>query len=371
MLNENNYTNSLEQSEIWFSSLSKEERSQVMDDINEGNIDLKISDRERSDIRFINAMNSYGDRKSLHQTIQDIYANDNTLVYDTNNVDEPKGKVVNLFSKYKRITAIAACIAGLTALVITVVTLYVSPAKNQTEIQQLSREVEKIKKAQAYQSSKIMEVESKVPKGAVVKSGGSAFLIDGKGYFITNAHVLNGSGAVVVNTKGQEFKTDIVFIDQTRDLAIIKIKDKDFRPIKYLPYGFKKSKLELGQDIFTLGYPRNDIVYNTGYVSSATGYDGDTSSIQVAMVANPGNSGGPLFNKNGEIVGVLSTRETKAEGVSFAIKTNEIFQTLDDWKKTDTSSLDVHSSNSKTLARMSRTEQIKELESYIYLVKVY
>lgn len=369
MTSDRNYTNSLEKNEEWLDNLLPEERKQAMEQLWE---DESVASRDKEDVRFLQALNQYGERKAVAQTIQDIYENDPTLQnLAPENSEAPTGKVVNLFAKYKKMTAIAACIAGLTALLITVTTLYISPDKNQSQLQQLSREVEQIKKAQAYQSSKIMEVASKIPKGAVVKSGGSAFLIDGKGYFITNAHVLNGSGAVVVNTKGQEFKTEIVFIDQTRDLAIIKITDKDFKPMKSLPYSLKRSKVELGQDIFTLGYPRNDIVYNTGYVSAATGFDGDTSTIQVAMIANPGNSGGPLFNKNGEIVGVLSTRETKSEGVSFAIKTNEIFQTLDDWKKTDTSSLNVQAVGSRHLAHLARTEQVKELQNYIYLVKVY
>ncbi|MFT4203598.1 MAG: serine protease [Chitinophagaceae bacterium] len=371
MITDRDHRDSLERNEEWLNSLSPEEREAAIAQLlqNEAG-DMASSDRE--DIRFLHAMSDYGQKKALAQTIHSIYKESPDQDEAVPTTDAAGSKVVNIFAKYRKMTAVAACIAGLTALVITVITLYISPAKNQSELQQLSREVEKIKKAQAYQSSKIMEVASKVPKGAVVKSGGSAFLIDGKGYFITNAHVLNGSGAVVVNTKGQEFKTDIVFIDQTRDLAVIKITDKDFKPYKSLPYGFKRSRLELGQDIFTLGYPRNNIVYNTGYVSSSTGFDGDTSSIQVAMIANPGNSGGPLFNSDGEIIGVLSTREIKAEGVSFAIKANEIFQTLDDWKKTDTSSFNAQSTNSRhTLSRLPRTEQIKELENYIYLVKVY
>lgn len=371
MANDKNYTNSLERNEEWLNSLLPEERKQAIAQLLANGED-GIASHNKNDVHFLQAMDYYGSKKALVQTIQEVYAEDTTLHATEHHITEaPEGKIVNLFAKYKKMTAIAACIAGLTALVITAITLYISPAKNQSELQQLSREVEKIKKTQAYQSSKIQEVASKVPKGMVVKSGGSAFLIDGKGYFITNAHVLNGSGAVVVNTKGQEFKTEIVFIDQARDLAIIKIKDKDFKPVKSLPYSFKRTKLELGQDIFTLGYPRNDIVYNTGYISAATGFDGDTSSIQVAMIANPGNSGGPLFNKNGEVVGVLSTRETKAEGVSFAIKTNEIFQTLEDWKKTDTASQSMQISSNKNLAHLARTDQIKELENYIFLVKVY
>ncbi|QES89152.1 S1C family serine protease [Rhizosphaericola mali] len=332
--------------------------------------DLKNLDHEEGteieeNILFFNAMKDYADKKHFLSTLHSIQNN----LPDTE--EKTPGKVVSFFQKYKKVTAIAASIAGITAITITGVTNYFSPKTDESKIQQLSRDIEIIKKTQAVQSSRIKEVASKIPKGAVVKSGGSAFLIDTKGYFITNAHVLNGQGAIVTNTKGQDFKTSIVYVDQTRDLAILKISDKDFKPSKSLPYDIKRNKLDLGQDIFTLGYPRNEIVYNTGYVSAATGFDGDTSTIQVSMMANPGNSGGPIFNKEGQIIGVLSTRETKSEGVSFAIKANEIYQTLDDWKKSDTSAISLKLKESKSLKNTPRTSQIKELEDYIYLVKVY
>jgi len=107
-----------------------------------------------------------------------------------------------------------------------------------------------------------------------------------------------------------------VKIDLERDLAIVKIDDPDFKPFSSLPYGFKKSGADLGEEIFTLGYPRDEIVYGEGYMSAKTGFNGDTLACQIAVAANPGNSGGPVINKNGEVVGILSTRQVQAEALS-------------------------------------------------------
>ncbi|MFX9054138.1 serine protease, partial [Acinetobacter baumannii] len=87
-----------------------------------------------------------------------------------------------------------------------------------------------------------------------------------------------------------------------KDLAVLKIDDEDFKPLKTIPYAIKKSSIDLGEEIFTLGYPKNEVVYNIGYLSARNGYNGDSSTCQLQMSANPGNSGGPVLNKNGEVI---------------------------------------------------------------------
>ena len=195
---------------------------------------------------------------------------------------------------------------------------------------------------------------------------------DGKGYLLTNAHVLKGSSAVVANADGQEFKTSIVYIDQEKDLAVLKITDSDYKPVKNLPYDLKNTHVNLGAEVFTLGYPRNDITYNKGYLSALSGFDGDTATVQISLLANPGNSGGPVFNKNGDVIGILSTREANAQGVTFAIKSKEIMQSLDDWNTKDTSAISASTLHgSRNLKGMNRENQLKSLQEYVYNVKAY
>ena len=177
---------------------------------------------------------------------------------------------------------------------------------------------------------------------------------------------------MVANKSGQEFNSHIIFIDRAKDMAVLKIDDEDFKPISSLPYSIRKNSGELGEDVYTLGYPRNDdITYNKGYLSGKTGHNGDSSSMQISLFANPGNSGGPVFNKNGEVIGILSKRETNAEGVVFAIKSKGIYQLIDDLKKSDTSTLKIKIPATNKLKGKDIVEQVKQVEDCVFLVKAY
>ena len=85
-----------------------------------------------------------------------------------------------------------------------------------------------------------------------------------------------------------------------------------------------------------LGYPRDEIVYGEGYLSAKTGYRGDSLTCQIAVAANPGNSGGPVLDKNGEVIGVLSNRQEHVQGAVFAIRSKNIYLALDEMKKDST-----------------------------------
>jgi serine protease Do len=132
----------------------------------------------------------------------------------------------------------------------------------------------------------------------------------------------------------------------------------------------KKAGTDLGEEIFTLGFPRNEIVYGEGYMSAKTGFNGDTLSCQIAVAANPGNSGGPVFNRNGEVVGILSTRQLQAQGFVFAITTKNILRSLDELKK-DTAYQSLRITTNSLLKGMERTQQIKKIEDFVFLVKTY
>jgi len=250
--------------------------------------------------------------------------------------------------------------------------MYFAPAANKSQLERLSRDIAVIKANQQLTNNTLKEVaEPKVPKGATIKTGGTAFLIDGKGFLITNAHVLDGSGAVVIDKDGYEYNSRILSVDRKKDLAILQIDDRDFTPLKTLPYAIRRTQPDLGEELFTLGYPRDEIVYNMGYLSAKTGYKGDTSSCQLSLTANPGNSGAPVFNKNGEIVGIISTRQTQAQDVVFALKSNNIFKMIDSLKATDTSFKKLNLPLSSSLKKMDRVSQVKKAENCVFLVKAY
>jgi serine protease Do len=323
---------------------------------------------------FLNQMEAYGDTRNFKHQLHELH---NQLV-ETGEIDVTEangnsggGKVIQLWRKYKRVMAIAASIAGVTAILISTLVTFLTPVGSKTEIRDLGREIERIKMAQNVQSSQIKEIKSKVPADARASVGGTSFLVDGKGYLVTNAHVVRGASTIVViNTKGQEFKAKTVHIEPEKDLAILKIDDEDFKPISNLPYTIRKGNVDLGEQIFTLGYPRDEIVYNEGYMSAKTGYNGDTISCQIAVSANPGNSGGPILNKNGEVIGILSTAQQNVEGVVFAIKSKHIYQAIDSLRK-DTAYQRIRMPGGSSLKGMDRVQQIKRLQDCVFMVRSF
>ena len=146
--------------------------------------------------------------------------------------------------------------------------------------------------------------------------------------FATNNHVVDGATHLYVyfpETKAR-FKAETITVDATNDLALVRISDPDFNGFPTIRYGFKKTPEDVGTEVFVLGYPRVDtmgeeVKLTTGVVSSRSGFQGNQSQYQVSAPVQPGNSGGPLFNENGELIGIISAKHTDgAENVSYAVK---------------------------------------------------
>ncbi|HTH31018.1 MAG TPA: S1C family serine protease, partial [Lacibacter sp.] len=320
---------------------------------------------------FLQQFERYGGVREMKHSLHEVH---NQLLQDGEIKEEilsTSAKVVNMWKRYKRTMTIAASIAGLTALSISGMTLLFTPKGNEKAITDLSKKVSDLERTQRVQANQINTVISKLEPGTIIKESGSAFLVDTKGYLVTNAHVVkNAKGAIVLNSKGAEFKAIIVKVDETKDIAILKIQDKDYKATGFLPYSIRKSSTDIAEPIFTLGYPRNEIVYGEGYLSAKTGFNGDTLSCQIAVAANPGNSGGPVFNKNGEVIGILSTKETKADGVVFAIQSKYIIETVNQLKKDD-STVELKLPSKSSVKGMGASEQVKKIQDYVYMVKVY
>ncbi len=326
---------------------------------------------------FLQQMNRFGEWKKFKSNLQDVHTD--LAQQGKIKADKLKGgaKVVYIWRKYKRVAAIAASIAGITAITISSLVWSLSPKPDNKTLQDLSRDLQKVKEDQrGFKSEVTKEVKGLkdkievAPKDIDYKSGGSGFIIDPKGLLVTNAHVVKDAKNIAVqNRSGNSFNASIVFIDKEKDLAILKIEDENFKPFSSIPYSISKSAIDLAEPIYTLGYPRDEIVYGEGYLSAKTGFNGDTLSCQISIPANPGNSGGPVMNKQGEVIGILSTRETAAEGVVFALQARHIHKALNELKK-DTSYQRIKLSNRSALNGLERTQQVKKVEDYVFMVKV-
>ena len=324
---------------------------------------------------FLDHMQAYANRSSFakltSQTFNKLLAAGEWMTDDSIST---KAKVIQLWNKYKRVTAIAASVGGFIALTTTILVMSLSPSLNGNQLLQLSNDIEVIKKKQQVQGHLINEVKSKVPENAKFISGGSGFLIDTKGFIITNTHVLKGNGAIVINSMGEELHAAIIYSDLNSDLALLKIDDEDFKAPKNIPFVIRKKMTDLGEEIFTLGYPRNDndIVYGKGYLSAQTGYNGDSNSYQIQISANPGSSGAPLFNDKGEVIGIINTRQKQAEGVAFAVKANKIFDLIESVNEKENKKSDkIKLSKNNTANLSNRKSQLSNLKNYIYSIRSY
>ena len=321
---------------------------------------------------FLHQMEGFSSRQNMKHSLHDVHAKLLSMG-DINEGGEitAKSRVVNMWNKYRKVGMIAAAVGGGIALMISVLVAYFNPIS--PDVTKLGVQLKQQQNQIAALNNEI--TKSKIPTGVVIQGGGSSFLIDGKGYLVTNAHVLDrATSASVFNEEGKEFSAVIAYKNDEKDIAILKIEDEDFEPIKNLPYGIKKTNADLGEEIYTIGFPnfpRTDVVYNVGYLSSVKGYNGDTLTCQIQMNANHGNSGGPVFNKKGEVIGVLSTKLSKADGVSFAIKSKNIYQAVEELKKSDSTSSNLKINASTTLNGEDRVNQVKKIESYVYMVKAY
>jgi serine protease Do len=323
---------------------------------------------------FLHEMDNYAGRKNFSKLSELTF---NTLFEagEWTPIDEQstKYRVIQLWTKYRKVTAIAASVGGFIALFTSSLIMYFSPSLNGSQVLQLSKAIEVIKKNQQVQGHLLNEVKTKLPENAKLISGGSGFLIDTRGFIITNAHVLKGNGAIVINSVGQELNASIVFTDKASDLALLKIDDADYTQPKSIPYTIRKKASELGEEIYTLGYPRNDndIVYGKGYLSAQSGFEGDSNAYQIQISANPGYSGAPIFNDNAELIGVINTRQKQAEGVAFAIKSSKIFDIIEAAQKESTSENTIKISKKIARQQGDRKQQITNLKNYIFNVRSF
>jgi len=316
---------------------------------------------------FINEVEKYGGLKNFKHSLIEV----ETKLTEEGVIDQSKlqgkARLVYMWKRYKRITAVAATIAVIVSILTAGLTSAYNNTKTDPKLIDLSREIQKIKNDATKTSKALNVVISKISPNATPKSGGTGFLIDPQGYLITNAHVLKGKTIVATNEKGQQFLATVCMIDDIRDIAVLKIDDKDFVPYKSLPYSINKS-VNLAEPIYTMGYPKDQIVYGEGYLSSETGYRSDTLTYQIAIAADHGNSGGPVLNKNGDIIGILTDKSEG--GAVFAVKSRYIFNTVDNLKK-DSAFANIKLTNTNTIKNLDREHQVQKVNNCVFLIKSY
>jgi serine protease Do len=197
---------------------------------------------------------------------------------------------------------------------------------------------------------------------------GSAFAFNNQGYVLTSLHMIKDADSIFIqNSSTERTLSRVILVDEKLDLAVLKIENKDKIKNWQIPFSFVEKSAEIGEKVFTLGYPRKDMVYGEGSLSALSGFSNDTSMYQISIPVNPGNSGGPLLDEQGNVIGVIRGKITSAEATGFAIKSREIIRSINALGK-DT----IQTVNKRPALRgMKRTEQIKKINPYVFNVLVY
>jgi TPR repeat protein len=201
---------------------------------------------------------------------------------------------------------------------------------------------------------------------------GSGLLVKG-GYVLTCWHVIDDAERISISLNGKDHVASIVQKDAANDIAVLKVTDVICGASLNL-----SSDVKLGEKVFTLGYPHpdlqgSDVKFTTGSISSLTGIDNSPQCFQISAPIQPGNSGGPLFDEKGNLVGIVAAKLDSLvtleltgdlpQNVNYAIKADYLVPVL----KT-VQGLEVGNEKTKDVNLL---ELIDELKQSVVMIKVY
>lgn len=161
---------------------------------------------------------------------------------------------------------------------------------------------------------------------------GSGIFIDSKGVVATNFHVVDGARSVTIVQEAaglrKEYDAQIIVSDKANDLALLRITDAKFSVLPNLEYQLCVDPLPKGSRVYAFGYPKalsgmgTEVKVTDGLINALSGFDGDYKYYQMSAPIQSGNSGGPLFDENGNLVAINSSGLDKsvAENVGYSIK---------------------------------------------------
>jgi len=214
------------------------------------------------------------------------------------------------------------------------------------------------------------------------KGSGSGIVLSKSGLIATNHHVINQSNYIEVELeyKGEinSFKAKVIKTDEINDLAILKIDDENFDNFNNIPYNFSTEIKKTGSKIYALGYPSainseggeglmgKEIKFTDGRISAKTGIGGSPIFYQTTAPLQGGNSGGPLFDENANLVGINTAilESDKFENVSYSVKSRFLLNLI------EVISEDFELPNNERTGRKSIENQIEVLSKYVALIKV-
>jgi hypothetical protein len=202
---------------------------------------------------------------------------------------------------------------------------------------------------------------------------GSGFAISSDGLIVTNHHVTNGSKSIKIkginNDFNKSYNAKLVIEDKNNDLAILKIDDPFFTSLGVIPYVINTKTADVGSSIFVLGYPLrstmgDEIKLTDGVISSKSGFQGDVTSYQISAPIQPGNSGGPLFDNKGNLIGIVNAKHSNAENASYAIKASYLLNLI------ELMNINPKLQTVSTVSNKPLIEQVKLLKKVTFIIEI-
>lgn len=327
--------------------------------------DAAIAQKIAEQKEFLKVLKQYSDRLALEVRLNAIHDEIDVHTLADELIIHPSW-VVRLWRNHHSKISVAASVA----IFAVIFAMFITGSFNNHDAKymQLARKVGNIENQTNQLKQKVAQNAGR--SGHVLdKLRATGFAITADGLIATNYHVVGDNDSVYVeNAAGKLFKAKVVFVAPKTDIAIIKIADTAFKGLATIPYTFKKAESDLAENVYTYGYPQDSPVYGHGELTSYNGLNGDSTNYQISIPLNPGNSGGPLMDTHGNVIGVINAKETQQEGVHFAIKSSYLLSAIDSVSKEDTKVI-LNAKN--TMANLSTVQQVKKLKNYVFMVKVY
>lgn len=334
-------------------TLSEQEQSDLRTRLQ---VDLKFANEFNDSVNILRSLRGSSEEKQFRAKINDVH---NNLPKDF----KAKQKTISL--SYWRTAGIAASIAIITSLA----TFWVAQHNNNKIASQYSLLRRDLETYKQFQKKIIGDIKKQTSSPQLrARYTGTGFAIANEGYLATSYHVVKGADSVYIqHADGNYYKTRMVTFNEATDVAVLQVESDSFQFAKYdIPYTLKSSR-QLAARVFTLGFPQDEIVYNEGYISAQNGYSGDTTQFRLDIQAGPGQSGAPVVNKEGYIIGIITGKESESAGTTYAVSSDaliDLLKTLPEDNKIKVPSIN-------RLGRYNRERQIDKLQHYTCAIKVY
>jgi serine protease Do len=326
-------------------------------------VDIRVMEHQQ----FTGLLKQYGERVALENRLNAIHQEIDVHAIAEEVTIHPSW-IVQLWRDHHSKISVAASIAIFAVLGTLFFTGYLNNNSSYTE---LGRKVDILNNSNKRIIKSINAIQSSQKPLPSDKYRGTGFAITSNGLIATSYHIIKDADSVYVqNAAGKSFKVKVIYNDPQSDVSILKIVDTSFAGLGNIPYTFKHSESDIAESVYTYGYPQDSGVFGEGRVTSSNGLGNDSLDYEISVPINPGNSGGPLLDTKGNVIGIVRAKETRLEGVHFALKSGYLLNAIKNIPEDSLTSKPVLNTQNE-LTNLTRTQQIKKLRNYVFMVKVY